>query len=391
MRWLPILCSLGLMRPSMAQTALPAGIVLHNDSSLLSVFGFRMQNRADFHHLAGAGQRSDELNFQVRRFRLKLDGHAISPRLEYKVQLGLSNRDMEIGDGSLDDNPILDAMVFYKLGTNTRLGLGQGKQPGGRQAIISSGALELPERPLANSAFVEDRDRGLTLVQLIPWGKQVLHALGAVSQGEGRAMFRDNKGLCFTGRMEWLPLGEFRDGGEYREGDLDREPNPKLAVAVAYSSNRNAQRARAQSGPRLPDGQSRTIGTFFADAVFKHMGWAWQTDLDRRLAAGSPLVPDTASQLITAVNEGWGLTNQLSRMVGKHSQLIARHSMVRLDPDASPYYKDRDEAMLGYTHYISGHRIKLQSAVFYDWGNGVFDLEHPGNQYGLILQVEMGI
>lgn len=47
--------------------------------------------------------------------------------------------------------------------------------------------------------------------------------------------------------------------------------------------------------------------------------------------------------------------------------------------------------MLGYTYYISGHRIKLQSAVFCNWGGGELDLEHPGNQYGFMFQVELGI
>ena len=375
----------------MAQTGLPTGIVLHNDSSFLSVIGFRMQNRAEFNHTAGAGPCADEFNFQVRRFRVKLDGHAITPRLEYKIQMGLSDRDMNIGDGSSDASPVLDAMVFYKLWKNTRLGFGQGKLPGGRQALISSGTLELPERPLANSAYVVDRDRGITLRQLVPVGRQVLHAQAAVTQGEGRATSQGNQGLCYTSRLEWLPFGEFNGGNEYREGDLNRVPKPKLAVAVAYSNNRHAQRARAQSGPELQDGQSRTIGTFFADAVFKQKGWAWQGEYNRRLAEGSPLVPDTASQQITAVNEGWGLTNQLSRMLGKHSQLIARHSMVRADAAVSMQYPDRDEAMLGYTYYISGHRIKLQSAVFCNWGGGELDLEHPGNQYGFMFQVELGI
>ena len=36
----------------------------------------------------------NEANFLVRRSRLKFDGYAFSPKLEYKIELGLSNRDM---------------------------------------------------------------------------------------------------------------------------------------------------------------------------------------------------------------------------------------------------------------------------------------------------------
>ena len=35
-----------------------------------------------------------EANFLVRRARLKFDGYALTPKLEYKIELGLSNRDM---------------------------------------------------------------------------------------------------------------------------------------------------------------------------------------------------------------------------------------------------------------------------------------------------------
>ena len=37
---------------------------------------------------------SAESNFLVRRARLKFDGFAFSPKLKYKLELGLSNRDI---------------------------------------------------------------------------------------------------------------------------------------------------------------------------------------------------------------------------------------------------------------------------------------------------------
>lgn len=365
------------------------GVVLHNDSSFSSVFRFRMQNRADWRHTAGTAE--DNLAMQVRRFRLKLDGHLLTPRLEYKIQLGLADRDMAIGDGISNPSPLLDAFVQYILTAHTKLGFGQTKTPGGRQALVSSGEMELPERSIANNAFTLDRDIGLFAQQTLPMGGKPLRATAAITQGEGRAVSGSGNGLCFTGRVEWLPLGEFHDKGAYSEGDLIREPAPKLAVAMAYSTDRHARRTQAQRGPLFPQGDERTIGTFFADAMFKHKGWAWMGEYERRLADGPPAVMDPKDSTLVAVNEGWGLSNQLSRMLGKRSQVALRWSMVRADAEVSQAHQDRDEAMLGFSHYLNGHGIKLQSALYYNWGNGDMNMDRPGNFYGVLLQVELGI
>ncbi len=367
------------------------GLLIMHDSTFALNFRFRMQDRATFFHTAGAKAQENTSQFQVRRFRLKLEGYALSPRLEYKVQLGLSEKDMIIGDGHSSPSPLLDALVFYKLARGTKIGFGQGKLPGGRQAIISSSELELPERPLANSAFTLDRDIGFFLLQDVAIGQQHIHMHGSVAQGEGRATGEADVGLCYTGRLEWLPLGEFNEKGDHVEGDLFQEPKPKFSLATAYSTDQNARRARAQSGPRFPDDAVRTIGTFFLDALYKHKGWAWQSEYNRRHADGTPAVQDTATGAWTTVNEGWGFTSQLSRMVGGRSQVVARYSMVRYATKIKEQYADQEEATLAYSYYFNGHRIKLQSALAYNWRNGEMDTRQRGNQWALMLQVEFGI
>ncbi|MEO7082554.1 MAG: porin [Flavobacteriales bacterium] len=367
------------------------GVLIKHDSTFVMNFRFLMQDRASFYHTAGAGAQENTSQFQVRRFRLKLEGYALTPRLEYKIQLGLSAQDMNIGDGHSAPNAVLDALVFYKLASHTKIGFGQGKLQGGRQAIISSSELELPERPLANSAFTLDRDIGLFLAQDMAIGQQHLHLYGSVSQGEGRATGGTDVGLCYTGRLEWLPLGEFSNKSDHMEGDLYQEAKPKLSLATAYSTDRNARRARAQSGPRFPDDQGCTIGTFFIDALFKHNGWSWQSEYNQRSTDGSPAVQDTTTGTFTRVNVGMGFTSQLSKMIGERSQVAARYSMVRYDSRVKDQYSDRDEGTLGYSYYLNGHRVKLQSALTYNWLNGEVDTKQPGNQWALLFQVELGI
>lgn len=377
--------------PAPAATNAPPGIVLLQDSAYQVRFRFRMQDRATLLGGYNHGVAANSYDMQVRRFRLKLEGFAVSPRLEYKIQIGLADHDMAIGDGTTAASPLLDAMVFYKAAPHTRIGFGQGKLPGGRQAIISSGELQLPERPIANRAFTLDRDKGIFLVQDLPLAGRPVRVQAAVSNGQGRAAYASNKGLCYTGRLEWFPFGEFHANGAYVEGDQYREPAPKLAVAAAYSTDRNALRQRAQQGPLFPLGQDRTINTFFADAMFKYKGFAWENDFAHRLAGGSPFVQDTTAHGMAAVNEGWGLTSQASRMLGKKAELIARYSMVRPDAAVGAQYHNEDEAVLGLTYYLNGHRVKLQTALLYQWRDGIADMDHAGNHYGAMLQVELGI
>ena len=182
------------------------GLLFERDSTFTLLFRFRMQDRASLFHTAGARTQENTSQFQIRRFRLKLEGYTLTPRLEYKFQLGLSERDMNVGDGYSPPNTMLDASVFYKLAPHITIGFGQGKLPVGRQAIVPSGELELPKLPLAHRAFALHRDIGYFLVQnLRPISST--YACTARFPREGRAT-GSIPGLC-NGRLEWLPLGKF--------------------------------------------------------------------------------------------------------------------------------------------------------------------------------------
>jgi hypothetical protein len=46
----------------------------------------------------------------VRRFRLRFEGHLLSPKLEYKLQLSFSKRDMDLDSG--DPQIVRDAVFI---------------------------------------------------------------------------------------------------------------------------------------------------------------------------------------------------------------------------------------------------------------------------------------
>jgi hypothetical protein len=54
---------------------------------------FQVRSMSSWDH-DGESYNSPDHNFIVRRARLKFDGFAYSPKLKYKIELGLSNRDI---------------------------------------------------------------------------------------------------------------------------------------------------------------------------------------------------------------------------------------------------------------------------------------------------------
>ncbi len=77
----------------------------------------------------------------------------------------------------------------------------------------------------------------------------VMREILSVSQGEGRNITSGNLGgHQYTGRLEFLPLGEFKSNGDYSGSDLKREEKPKLLLAVTYDQNIDAVKNRSNQG-----------------------------------------------------------------------------------------------------------------------------------------------
>lgn len=364
------------------------GLVVQKDTLFKMTVRFRMQNRFALISEGGDDLAIGATDIRVRRMRLRFDGYVISPKIQYKVQLGFSKADMDLIE-TTTTQPIRDAIGFYVPNKHWSIGLGQAKLPGNRQRVVSSGALQLPDRSIVNAAFTLDRDFGLFGTWQTHAGEQIVMVKGALTTGEGRNASPGDAGLCYTGRVEWLPLGDFVEDGDYFEGDLAREKKPKISLGAVYSTNIDARRTGGQLGEFFPDGEERTLNTFIADAVLKYKGTALSTEFLQRDIIGDPVVV-VDEEMVTA-QEGWGWNTQLSRMLGSRNEVVGRHSIVAPSKEVSVKYRKVEEGWVGFNHYINQHRVKLQTAVSYVWRDGVVDLDHAGNKWGLWFQLELGI
>lgn len=351
------------------------------DSSFSVKFAPRFQVRSmsswDYN---GDQYGSPDHNFIVRRARLKFDGFAYSPKLKYKIELGLSNRDISGANQFNRNTPryILDAVIMWNFAENWELWAGQTKLPGNVERVVSSANLQLIDRSLLNSRFNIDRDLGIQLRHKTKLGQNFLmREKFSLSQGEGRNVTEGNEGgLQYTARLEFLPFGTFQSKGDYSQSDLKREASPKLMAGFTYNYNERAVRERGFAG----DYMIRTDGsiyetdqtTIFADAMFKYDGFSLMAEYakrtaDEEIATEADGVTPTGDIVLT----GNALNLQAGYLFKNNYEIAGRFTTV--DYESVTNALPTKQYTLGLNKFIVGHKLKVQSDLSYTTVDGEKD------------------
>ena len=324
--------------------------------------------------------------FLIRRARLKFDGFAFSPRLTYKLEIGLSNSD--IGSDTPDqtnnaDNMILDAVAKWQMTPTLSLWVGQTKLPGNRERLVSSQKMQFVDRSLLNSQFNLDRDAGLQLHNEHQIGNVVLREIGSISMGEGRDITVNNAGgYDYTARFEVLPFGQFKGEGEYVGGDLEREQTPKLAIAASYDFNDNASRARGQLGDFLS--AQRDLHTVFVDAMFKYRGFSSMAEFANRKATDGPVISrDEQGSVEETFITGNAFNLQAGYLFPTNWEVAGRFT--NYDPTAGIGQRDQQQYTLGLSRYIVGHSLKVQGDL------SLLQEDNRDDRYQFRLQMELAL
>ncbi|WP_340154126.1 porin [uncultured Winogradskyella sp.] len=369
-----------LSAQEISDTSFGKGLInfVAKDSSFSIKFAPRFQVRSisSWDH-DGDQYGSPEHNFIVRRARLKFDGFAYSPKLKYKLELGLSNRDISGANDFNRNTPryILDAVIMWNFAGNWEFWAGQTKLPGNVERVVSSANLQFIDRSLLNSRFNIDRDLGIQLRHKTNLGGNFLmREKFAISQGEGRNVTEGNEGgLQYTARLEFLPFGTFKSKGDYVQADLKREEKPKLMVGFTYNYNQDAVRERGFAG----DYMIRTDGsiyetdqtTIFADAMFKYNGFSFMGEYAKR-TAGDEIATEADGTTPTGdvVLTGNALNLQAGYLFKNNYEIAARFTT--LDFETITGSLPREQYTLGASKYIVGHKLKVQSDISYSTEDG---------------------
>ena len=333
----------------------------------------------------------NETSFLTRRARLKFDGYAYSPKLKYKVELGLSNRDLSGASQYTSNAPryILDAVLQWNFYQNFELWFGQTKLPGNRERVISSGNLQQVDRSLLNSRFTIDRDFGFQLRHHFNLTETfIVKEIFSLAQGEGRNITTGNLGgHQYTGRIELLPFGDFASKGDYKGSDLKREKKPKLAIGLSYDYNNNAVKTRSNQGSYMTiDGVAdayfeTNINTVFLDAMFKYNGVSLMAEYSDRTASDAFAKNSDGSLTGDEVQVGKGLNLQMGYLFNNDIELSGRYTHIELDKNITGKNPE-SQYTLGLSKYIVGHKLKVQTDISH------LEIEGSNNKLMYRLQVD---
>ena len=319
------------------------------------------------------GIHNSSSQFLIRRARLKFGGFVLNPKVKYKIELGLTNKDQGkvASDNNMAPKMILDAVVKWNFYKNFTLWAGQTKLPGNRERVISSANLQLVDRSLVNKVFNIDRDMGVQLRHYFTLGKNftVVESL-AMSQGEGRNLVQDNLGgYQWTARVEVYPFGKFKGKGDYVGGAVKRQQTPKLAIGATYDINNNAVKDRSNMGSYMliDDGlgyYETNINSIFIDAMFKYQGFSFMAEYANRQADNPIAVNSDGSETGDVVDVGDGLNLVSGYLFDNDVELTGRYTTISLEKEITGSDL-QSQYTFGLSKYFKGHKLKVQTDVSY--------------------------
>ncbi|MDI1256097.1 MAG: porin [Flavobacterium sp.] len=354
---------------------------------------FRIQNRLTYFENEGQGGFYEA---QVRRLRLRFDGFVGNPKFLYVIQISFGAGDVGSEKPGENLNVIRDAMVYYKPNKNWQFGFGVTKLPGTRQTVNSSGALQLSDRSINNFKFGIDRDFGFHMANLNEFKDKFSYNFkGAVTLGEGRnwttnstnSNLKDNNGVSLTGKVELLPLGTFKKDGHYFEGDILREPKPKLMVSGAYNINQKARKTLGQTGDFLYE--TRDISALLLDVIAKYDGWSAMAAYMNRRANNPVTINPNDAALQSAIFTGYGMDYQLSYCFPSKYEFIGRYSIQKVDYEIEAFSPNTNQFTFGVNKYVWEHALKLQAEFASE--KQTFMNNSTKNNYYVRFQIEIGI
>lgn len=338
--------------------------------------------------------KGDELlhEFQIRRLRVKLNGHVFGKDNRFYIQLGMSPHDMTGGllseEGSPRRVPVRDARIEFHQLDWAQIWVGQMKVPFSRERLISDAYLDVIDRSLLNREFNMDRDIGVQ-IQATGLGGLFGYSVGVFS-GQGRNTYDLSKvAASFVTRLQFHLFGA---PDLKTQGDLQRSIRPGASLGAAYSYQSAAPGDQGIFGSRPTDGGTTRIEQATADLVFKWQGCAFEaaTTFRRGMRQIDDLetVPDPA-------RNGWGYLLQLGYLLpktrlelvssfSKVAPLFDKHTPTTLEPAA--------ELSGTINYYLGGHDLKLQLDFTHHWQTS----SSPQNESTLQtnaarLQVQMAI
>ena len=267
----------------------------------------------------GEGERTGST--RIRRGRLAASGEAYQA-FDYLLQL-------EVGGA---EARLIDAFVRYRRAPALTLWLGQGKAHFGRQQLASSRDLQFVDRTIVDDRFSAGRQQGVALTGRLD-GDLLEYGVGVYDGNGINQPVNQNNRFMSVARLVLTPLGSYGPV----ESALDRPETPRLAVGASGFRNAVGERdavtrlLRANGEVAFKWGGANVVGEAYRE-------WA-KRPTGRR-----------------DITDGWYVQGGYLLPGGTH-ELVVRYAEIQ---SGDVPEEERVETGVGYSHYLHGHRVKVQ-------------------------------
>jgi len=326
----------------------------------------------------------------LRRARIQFGGHFFGHDNSYKIQLGLSPRDMGIKDNDFGraphHTPLLDYYLDFHQLRDLHIRVGQFKVPFNRERMNSSGNLQMVGRSNVNAQFNLDRDLGIDFNSSDLFGLgHVRYHLGAYIARGREAVGAGNFHMMGLARVEYLPFGSFDDNSQV---DFARTSDPRLAIGAAFAYVDHARTTGGITGTRPADGGTTQTRHLALDAIFKLSGFSAMAEVLYRSGHRNPgtAVDEFGVAIpIEAPATGYGITLQVGYLLPRAPfEIAARYATIqRIGTATASSLTDESELGLGLNYYFAQHPFKLQADVINSWSQSF------GNDGALLFELQL--
>ena len=215
-------------------------------------------------------------DLEVRRGRLKVEGHIFEPRIGFYYEHELTG-----------EHPLLDLRLDFDIREDLQIRIGQHKILYNRARVDSSGKQQFVERSIATYAFTLDRQIGVTVAKKYKEGTTLDNWLMlGINKGTGRGSLGEHGGNpMYLARWQWHFLGHVLP---FSQSDLKFRDKPAASLAIAAASVRGPYTRYSSSGGGQLDGfesggdERYTLEQFLQEFALHYDGYSIQQEYHQK-------------------------------------------------------------------------------------------------------------
>lgn len=292
-------------------------------------------------------------DLDVRRGRLKVEGHIFEPRIGFYYEHELTG-----------DHPLLDLRLDLDIREDLQLRIGQHKILYNRARVDSSGKQQFAERSIATYAFTLDRQIGVTVAKKYKAGTTLDNWLMlGVNKGTGRGSLGEHGGdPMYLARWQWHFLG--RDL-PFSQSDLKFRQKPAASLSFAAARVRGPYTRYSSSGGGQLDGfesggdERYTLEQFLQEFALHYDGYSIQQEYHQKK------IKDHETGSRSTLRGGYVQAGKVRevRWLERNLALEGALRFARVNWDTVQPDRAQDEITLVSNLFIRGHNSKVTAEV----------------------------